>query len=257
MHIIFKNDFHHFRIMSSSVLEKHNLALHHLYYSKPLPLFDLADLERIVHSFDTIFTDAVFRKAVFPYADGAQGLLKMLSTIREDLIELHQQDEETNPFRSYALQFADYTFTISIAHSEIHQAQQILSPLLWQTQRSVDDLSQVKETAEDEITSEIRPNNIVGKRYLSEARFLIPVEQPQPGVLVFAITPDTKSADLAFTMKQISTPYSSVPEALRKQTDPLRLETVVVACGTENYPLTETVLPVLLQKYVVGLGKGD
>ncbi len=287
--------------MSSSVLEKHNLALHHLYYSKPLPLFDLTDLEKIVHSFDTIFTDAAFRKAVFPYADGAQGLLKMLSTIREDLIELLQQDAEKNPFRSYALQFADYIFTIPIAHTEIHQAQQVLSPLIWQTQRSVDDLSQVKETAEDEITSEIRPNNIVGKRYLSEARFLIPVGQPQPGVLVFSIKPDTKSADLAFTMSKksqsqqscgaffgkqqygiftprngtsnfaaelrgmypflgnqtSSIPYSSMPEALRKQTDPLRLETVVVAQGTENYPLTETVLPILLQKYILRLGKGD
>lgn len=244
--------------MSSSVIEKHNLELHRLYYSKPLPIFDLTDLEKIVHSFDTIFTDAVFRKAVFPYADGAQGLLKMLSTIRGDLIELRPQDAETNPFRSYALQFADYTFTIPIAHSEIHQAQQVLSPLLWQIQRSVDDLSQVKETVEDEITYEIRPNNIVGKRYLSEARFLIPVQQPQSGVLVFAITPDTKSADLAFTMTQASSIlYSSMPKAVRKQTDPLRLETVIVAQGTENYPLTETVLPILLQKYMVGLGKGD
>ncbi len=244
--------------MSFSFLEKHNLELHRLYYSKPLPIFDLTDLEKIVHSFDTVFTDAAFRKAIFPYTDGAQGLLKMLSTIREDLIELRQQDAETNPFRSYALQFADYTFTIPIAHPEIHQALQVLSPLLWQTQRSVDDLSQVKKTAEDEITYEIRPNNIVGKRHLSEARFLVPVQQPQPGILVFAITPDTRSVDLAFRINQTSSIlYSSVPEALRKQTDLLRLETVVVAQGTENYPLTETVLPILLQKYIVGLGQGD
>ncbi len=244
--------------MSSPVLEKHNLELHRLYYSKPLPLFDLADLERIVHSFDSVFIDAVFRKAVFPYADGASSLWAMLTTMRENLEELRQQDPEIKPFRPYGLQFNDYLFTIPIAHSEIHDAQQTISPLIWQTQRSVDDLSQLKETAEREITSEIRPNNIVGSQYLSEAKILVPVQQPQPGVLVFAMTPEKKSKNLSFNIRQVSPqPYSSMAEALRKQTDPLRLETVVVASGTENYPLTETVLPVLVQKYVQGLGFGE
>ncbi len=240
--------------MSSPVLEKHNLELHRLYYSKPLPLFDLTDLEKIVYSFDTVFTDAAFRKAIFPYTEGATGLLKMLTTIRENLVELRQHNPETNPFRQYNLQFGDYLFTIPIAHSEIHEAHQALSPLIWETQRSVDDLSQIKATAEREITSEIRPNKVVGTQYLSEAKLLVPVHQPQPGVFVFAMTPDKRSKDLAFTITQLSlTLYSSMNEALRKQTDPLRLETVVVASGTEHYPLNETVLPVLVQKYMVGL----
>lgn len=242
--------------MSSTALEKHNLELHRLYYSKPLPLFDLVDLEKIVHSFDTLFTDAVFRKAVFPYTTGAQGLLTMLTSFRDNLDQLRQQDPQTNPFRPYGLQFNDYLFTIPITHPEIHEAQQIISPLIWQTQRNVDDLSQLKETAEKDITCELQPNKIVGTRYLSEAKLLIPVQQPQPGVLVFTMTPNPKSQNFSFDLKQTSpTPYTSMSEALRKQTDSLRLETVVVASGTENYSLVETVLPLLVQKYIRGLGE--
>ncbi len=242
--------------MSPSALEKHNLELHRLYYSKPLPLFDLVDLEKIVHSFDTVFTDAVFRNAVFPYAAGAQGLLTQLTTFRDNLDQLRQQDPQTNPFRPYGLQFNDYLFTIPIAHSEIHEAQQVISPLIWQAQRSVDDLSQLKETAEKDITYEIHPNKIVGSQYLSQARLLIPVQQPQRGVLVFTMTPDNKAQSLSFDIQQTAPfPYTSMSEALRKQTDPLRLETVVVASGTESYSLTETVLPLLVQKYLRGLGE--
>lgn len=244
--------------MSSLAYQQHLERLDRLYYEHPLLLFDFEDLESIVHSFRTVFDDALQRKAVHPYMEEADGLLAKLTVMRQDVGEFRREDSKELPFRCYGIQFEDHIFNIPVAHGDIQEALVALYPLISQSQEKVDALTNLNSTAEKDITYTIQPNKIVGKKYLVEARFFIPLLQPKEGVYVFLVKSSPSQAGLSFEVQPSpGVLYTEMDQALRRETDPNRLETVIVAKGTEEYPLAETILPIIFRRYVEGLGFGE
>lgn len=241
--------------MPSPAYQRHLEEVQKLHQSKPLPFFDLADLAQLVRSCDTLYTDALFRKALHPYFDSAFRLVHQLAAMRENLGDFQHHEEDL--VRTYGLAHEQVLFNIPIAHGEIREAQQTIYPLMGTMQRDVDEFDDLQKAAEKDITYAIRPNLIVGEKHLVEARFLIPASSPNAGIHVFTIRPKKEAEHPSFSVEQTSiTPYATLDLALRKETDPLRLETVLVAQGTEQYSLPETVLPILLRRYVQRLGEG-
>ena len=150
-----------------------------------------------------------------------------------------------------------HVFPIYIPPGELREALQVLAPLISRTHDSSDSLSALEQAAQQDISFTIRPNNIVGPQYLAEARFLIPTSlDGKAGVHVFVITPQSGSSSTVYFQAEQRTkaPYATMDLALRKETDPDRLETVVVVQGTEEYSLSETVVPLLFNRYIEKLG---
>ncbi len=243
-----------FLSMPPLAFQKHQQELMRLYESKPLHIFDIADLEKIVHSFGKIFVDAVERKAVYPYHSTAEGVFNQLAAMRENLAEFRQKNPKEIPLRTYSFPFHPRIFNFLVAHQEIPEALQAIYPLICRTRKQADALSEVNDAAESSINYEIKPNRLVGEKYLAEARFLVPVSVPEEGVFAFTVHPKKDAASSSpfplMVEQTTNKPYSNLGQALKKETDMLRLETVVVAKGTEQYSLPETVIPLLIHRYL-------
>ncbi|MBI4151422.1 hypothetical protein HY496_00500 [Candidatus Woesearchaeota archaeon] len=237
--------------MGSSPLEKHKETLSTIYQSIPFPLFNLNDLEKIVVSYGTVLDDAVERKALHPYLSIAHDVVGKLLFFRKGLVELHRHDPEELPFRYYGLEFDDYLFPIPVVQGEIHETLERLYPLISQTTERLDTLSEIESAAEREIRSRILPNDIVGHDYLAEARFFIPTLQPEQSIAVYTVRiqmhDEQQEIELLPTFQSC---YETLDLALRKERDRKRLETVVVVGGTEPYDLQDTVLPIVLHRYL-------
>ncbi|MBI2102308.1 hypothetical protein HYT55_00580 [Candidatus Woesearchaeota archaeon] len=242
--------------MPSPAYQRHLAELQQIQDCKPLPFFDLTDLERIVRSSDTNSTDALSRKAIYPHSTSASQLLHQLTAMRSDLGQFRNHEEDL--VRTYGLQYSSYQFNFPIAHGEIREALQTVYPLISTLTESVDQFSQLHAAAERDITHKIHPNLIVGKQYLAEARLLIPVAQPHFGIRVFTLRPKKDTDHPSFDIEQASDNlYATLDLALRKETDPRRLETVLVVQNTEQYSLPETVLPILVGRYVRMIGSTE
>jgi len=91
--------------------------------------------------------------------------------------------------------------------------------------------------------------------YLAQGRLILPTKIITKGYHVFSISSKQcagcGSKELSFNPL---TKYglSSVEEAKRRHTEKDELMTVVIARNTEHYPLFETVLPIIKEKYLLG-----
>lgn len=216
----------------------------------------------------SMFDNALKEMALLPYALGAECVLNELNFFKERINtfrEGYAQKRKEHPQCSSALDSFPFPLPFSLTGQDflfVLYGREIGS-LIEKINRNISDLDErknhflrLKSGVEQHIQLEVLPDEVLGDDYLAQGKLIVPTTIKSSGYHLYKInfqfcSPCSRPHGLNM---ELMTEYGlpSVEEVLQQYCTPRPLGTVAVAKNTENYPLEETVLPILKLKYLEG-----
>lgn len=113
------------------------------------------------------------------------------------------------------------------------------------------DLDYIKKGIMNHVQLEIMPNEALDDEriYLANGYVVIPEGRPNTVYPVFRVRPINSKLEF----KMLNGKLSSLDDAIRNHVDKTIIATLAIAKNTEFYPLMETALPIVKEKYENGL----
>lgn len=215
-----------------------------------------------------MFDTALKEMALFPYAMGAECVLKELNffkervnTFREDYAKKckeHPHFSSTLASFPFPMPFSltGQTFLFGLRIREIGSLIERINRNISSLDERKNHFLRLKSGVEQHIQLEVLPDEVLGDDYFAQGKLIVPTAIKSSGYHLYRINLQFCShcskphgMDMAL-MTEYGLP--SVEEVLRQYCTPRPLGTVAIAKNTERYPLEETVLPILKLKYPEG-----
>lgn len=146
-------------------------------------------------------------------------------------------------------------FKFYAKENELERWKNVLADYIRTAQKFSQKFKMFHEAINNHIELAVLPFDITGEKlYLKQGRLIMPTTIKTPGYHVFSINYEDEKGGILF---EPITEYglSSLEKALKDYVDPKMLGTVAIAKNTEQYPLEETALYILHEKYTTEMDK--
>jgi hypothetical protein len=200
-----------------------------------------SDLKEVIELHKNIIDAAMNKKALHPYQ-------KLLNSIFDTLNNVY------NAINSEKLEILLRKLNVDIPRSEFSLMKSILAEAVENFGNSARIFDLMGKSIEEKITIEMLPNVGGETLYFTKAKIVLKSNNNgKTGHYVFAF--DRSKCPCCDKMEIIVGEENIVPEktiesAIKNHIDPKVLQTVIIARNTEEYPLKETALPVVIKKYL-------
>ncbi|MFH1210781.1 MAG: hypothetical protein V1645_02580 [archaeon] len=226
----------------------------------------IEDLEEVIKFNKETFDNAAKSNFLSPYITIAHAIHTTLMGVRDVMHEclkdsrkkhVEKPNERFYGLAKLELGLSGNTFRFEVYENELTRMIDMLNSKIPVIEEKVVYFDSMKDCLLKHIQLEVLPNELFdGERiYLSKGHVIIPSGLNPTGYHVFGISAKAgkDGSSLDFDNLVNSHPVSSVEEAIKKYVDPDVIASVAVAKNTEFYPLMETALPIVREKYEKGL----
>lgn len=196
------------------------------------------------------FDEAIKKNTLYPYTEEAHDLLDLLKSFRDYFY--HSKSKSKRFLQKHYFHNAKYI------RDNAKKILEFVNKSIHKTRERAIVFDGMRDCYLKHIQLEVMPNDdLDGERiYLSQGILIIPTIS---GYHVFDISiqyhATSSENNLMFEFEQLTEQgLNSVEEAIKKYADPeIFLGTIAIAKNTETYPLNETVIPIIVEKYEEGL----
>ena len=189
--------------------------------------------QKIMETNIKIFDEAVKYGALYPYKPLTEICLKQLEELKNKILKhgsMYKESKESKESLKLSQAINSHIITIKDQIPMFQQMEEMIN-------------NHIELTIEPDSTGEIF--------YLNQALLILPTEIKSKGYHVFEGRGNINFFNRFQFLFQPLTEYGfeTIEEAKKKYIDPTLFCTIATAKNTENYPLRETVLPIISKKY--------
>jgi hypothetical protein len=247
------------------------LSMHTKPVQDYLDLLNRLHQNRLIHTLDefgglsqelsNLLDTAISRFAVEPYQNLARELQGNAENISQKIRQTYAEIRRKHPMAIQANageiglvhNLNRYRFMFIIPFSELDKAQESFQAAAESLEERAQRFVYMRDSISQHIQMEVLPNEILdGERtLLGQGYFVIPTTMRDRGFFVFKYSQNPCCKDTRAIAFQPTSEYGahSIEEAIAQHIPPNRIGSVIIARNTEDYPLSETVMPILFEKY--------
>ncbi len=226
----------------------------------------IKDLEHVIEAYKESLDKAIESNLLFPSINNAYEIYNAMVNMRERIIRTECNIKTTSKdprSRDYAyidfkINLYDSVFKFYFMGSQLARVAGIVDKNIILFGAKSMFLKNMKQHLMNTIELEVLPNDLDGERtYFGQGKLIMLTTVESKGYHVFDISMKACSQCNKPHLEFITlTRYGlrSIEEAIEKYVDPAVIGTVAIARNTESYSLAETVIPIIGEKYVSGLG---
>jgi hypothetical protein len=247
------------------------LSMHTKPVQDHLDLLSRQHQNRLIHTLDefgglsqelsNLLDTAINRFAVEPYQNLAKKLQESATSMNHDFRQAYAGIRRKHFAAIQAnagsiellLGLERYHFMFVIGLSELDKAQEFFQTAAQSLEERAQRFVYMRDSISQHIQMEVLPNEILdGERtLLGQGYFVIPTTMRDRGFFVFKYSQNPCCKDTRAIAFQPTSEYGahSIEEAIAQHIPSNRIGSVIIARNTEDYPLSETVMPILFEKY--------
>jgi hypothetical protein len=230
-----------------------------LYLSKEF--LSIEDLEAMLSTYKVHLSHAVEDMELEPYQRSAKSVHNLTHELKEgtdedleEFLDIVRQNPNVRKIEGihtlvFCMSGFDLKFVIDI--HKLPELRHILEGYEKLFRRNVQDFEDLERNISNHINLDITPNDIFDGEQVCLAQGAIIIPQKRRKYQVFSFRYSPKEAFVFKPLRKYS--ISSLNDAVRAIPQNM-LGTIVTASNTQNYPLTETVLPIVARKYYRMIG---
>ncbi len=219
----------------------------------------LQDIDKILTQQSAEFSEAVKESRLEPAITIAATMLSSLEGVIGDIkgmIEEVRMASRLYPkgiisLHPIPLSFGENIIDLHLSKDEIIYARDLFNTQIEKTREDIVMLESMKNAIMNHITLEVRPHELFEgqKVYLGQGKVIIPVSKGSDvkyNVMSVFYSNERKQLDFSIVNDK---PLDSEADAISIYTDPKDLASLVIAKNTEKYPLRETAMPIVAERY--------